>query len=470
MKHLFLIVLAVFITNCAVAQVSAAFLTDEIYQNNAINPAYFPKGRVFIGLPVISGTSLNINSPLNYDNIFLRLSDGTNEINFDRILNNLENDSYLGVQLRINDFYVGYRRNQAAISFFINDRVESDLYLPKSLLNLAINGNRSSIGNIIDFSNLTIKATHFREFGFSYTFFDKKDRFSLGYRAKLLNGFYNASLANNFSASLTTGDDLSLNLQVQNALLRVTTVPTGGSFITSPNIGFGFDLGANYNFSERFSIGVSIRDIGLIRWKNGNSSYQLDDTNFNYSGIDLEDIEDLTQAIDDSLSGQFNFVDDITDPYTDWLPLSGNLTGSWKFGGSSQVVASLSPRLINGFVQMQYGLGLSQKLGRILKINVSANKLPRQDYNVGAALALNLGAIQLYGGTDRTLNYDLTRVKNFNYTFGINLVFGREKAVRERQKYPSTFRLLGGKGLKVRGKDKIYLIIKKQKRKPPVNR
>ena len=162
-------------------------------------------------------------------------------------------------------------------------------------------------------------------------------------------------------------------------------------------------------------------------------------------------------------------IESYDEPYSTVLPAIGNLTGSWHLNENSELIATVIPRFVRGNVQMQYGAGISQRVGRNLKVNVSANKLPQQNVNLGAALARYIGPIQIYGGTDRILNYDLTTLRQFNYTFGINLALGRGKIKKTRTYSPSKFRMNGGEEIKVKGKDKIYLIIPKQKRKKPVN-
>ena len=451
-------------------QVAVSFLKEAVYQNNAINPAYYPKAKWVVGLPVLSGTQFSFNSRFGYDDIFVPVDLNTTQINFDRFLGSLKENNYLGANLRVNDFYIGYRNNQAAISFFINDRVEADFFFPKALIDFAVNGNAGYIGQTLDLSKLGVTANHYREFGFGYTYFDKKDRFSMGYRVKLLNGFYHASTPTSFVGTLTTNEDnFSLAFDLQNARLRTVQVPDGGSFVFSRNVGGAMDLGINYNDDDRFSIAFSVTDIGFITWKEEVDIDEATDVEFTYEGVDIADTDDLLTALEDSISDKFNVVEDLEESFTTLLPVRGNLTGSWHLTKNSQVVVAVMPRYVRGFLQMQYGAGITQQIGRNLRLNVSANKLPQQQVNIGAALAANLGPLQIYGGTDKILGYDVTQVRNFNYSFGINLMFGRGKVKKEKEYIPSTFRINGGEELRVRGKEKIYLIIKKQKPRKPVN-
>ena len=459
--------------NICQGQISSGLLKGDIYQNNAVNPAYFPASRWMISVPVLSGTSFNYNNRLSYSDAISKLDNGVNQVNFNNILRNLKEKNFIGLHTRVNLLFVGYRRNQAAISFFVNERIEADLFFPKDLVDFGINGNLNFTGRELNLRKLRGNATHYREMGVGYTYFDKEGRFSVGYRLKLLSGFYNASTPNNFNATLTTNaDNFSLDIHVENAIFRNTEVYSnrnGTSFILSRNLGASLDIGASYKLNEQLSIGFSITDLGFISWKDGIDGRQLEDTNFTYGGVDIRNSDDLIEALEDSISGRFNIIENYDEPYTTALPAIGNITGSWHLNANSELIATVIPRFVLGNVQMQYGAGISQKISRNLKVNLSANKLPQQNINLGAALALYLGPIQIYGGTDRIIDYDLTTLRQFNYTFGINLALGRGKIKKTKAYSPSKFRLNGGEEIKVRGKDKIYLIIPKQKRKKPVN-
>lgn len=466
---LLLIPLVGFISN-SLCQVSSAFLKGEIYQNNAINPAYFPNSQWVIGIPVLSGTAASYNNRLSYSDVFTKLDNGVNQVDFSRILNTLRNNNFIGLNVRVNDFFIGYRKNQAAVSFFINERLDADFFFPKDLIDFGLNGNINFIGKELELKKLGLNASHYREIGVGYTYFDKQDRFSFGYRVKLLSGFYNASIPDSFNATLrTNADNFSLDIDVQSAIFRNSNGYEDGAWIFSNNIGASIDLGATYRLSDQLSLAISISDIGFIKWKEYLTGRQLEDTNFTYSGVDIKNSDDLLQALEDSLSNRFNIIESYDDPYGTMLPVIGNLTGSWKISENSEIVAAIIPRYVLGNMQMQYGAGISQKVGRNLKLNVSANKLPQQAINLGAALSAYIGPVQIYGGTDKIIGYDLTTLRNFNYTFGINLAFGRGKVKKTKTYSPSKFRLNGGEEIPVRGKDKIYLIIPKQKRKKPVN-
>ncbi len=338
-------------------QVSSAFLKGEIYQNNAINPAYFPNSRWVIGLPVLSGTSASYNNRLSYADAITKLDNGVNQVDFSRILGTLKNNNFIGVNARINVLFVGYRRNQAAISFFITERAEADFFLPKDLIDFGINGNINFIGKELEPKKLGLNASHYREMGIGFTYFDKKDRFSVGYRLKLLSGFANASIPNSFNATLATNpDNFSLDINVQNAIFRNTEVYSnrnGTPFIISPNLGVSFDLGASFKVNEQFSLGVSLTDLGFISWKDRIDGQQLEDTNFTYGGVDIRNSDDLFQALEDSLSDRFNVNDNYDEPYTTALPVVGNITGSWAINNSSELVVSMTPRFLMGNLQMQ---------------------------------------------------------------------------------------------------------------------
>ena len=60
------------------------------------------------------------------------------------------------------------------------------------------------------------------------------------------------------------------------------------SYFTGNN-GFGMDLGATYQVSEKWAVALSVNDIGTINWSENNTTYNIKDTaGTTYSGVDLD--------------------------------------------------------------------------------------------------------------------------------------------------------------------------------------
>ena len=391
-----------------------------------------------------------------------RLDDGTNLVDLTKTLDRLKVNNYIGANVRTNNFFIGYRGKTAAISFFINERVEADVFFPRDLIDFGINGNINFLDKTLELGKLAFNASHFREIGFGYTGFRKDNKFSWGYRVKLLTGFYNVSLPNNFEASLSTNpDNFFMTVSLNNADLRVTEVPEAGSLVFSPNIGLAFDAGIDYQVSELVSLAVSFRDLGFINWVNGVSHRELEDTVFTYNGVDISDTDNLIDALEDSLADRFNYLTESEASYRTSLPLKFNLSSTINLDSRSRFIMMVSPEFVQGFPQLSVGAGITRKIGGSLEVSLLANKLPQQGVNLGMALSASAGPVQVYVGSDKLIGYDLTGLRSFNFTFGINLV----SRVKKSRPWKSTRVSEFSTNDAYDQKEKVFLNIQKEKKK-----
>ncbi len=457
------------------SQVSRYHIGNGIYQNNAINPAYFPEGKIFIGLPVLSQIQGNFNTRFTYSDIFFKQEDGSTLLKFDNLLGSLKRNNLLQLHLNLADIHIGYRSNQAAISFFSNERIEFDFQYPKKLIKLAINGNLQFVGKTIDLKGMGLKARYYRETGAGFTYFDKSGQFSLGGRLKLYNGLYSATTTPRFDASLYTGtveENYAVSIMMRDGALNTSgrNYIEDGNFIPhllfNKNRGVGVDLGVNYRVHKYLSVAASINDVGFINWKEDPENYTIADTTFTYSGITLKNNPDLIQTLEDSLRYRFRRVDS-NDPYTEWNPVRINASASWNLTDRDVVTGTISSRFIFGKTHLTYAAGIAHQFGKMLTVNANLVRLPQQFFNLGVSTVFDAGPVQFYVATDKTIGYDLTKVKNANISTGINLIMGR--GIKKEKVYaPTKFRFLGGDEKKVKGKEKIYLFIKKQKKGGPI--
>ena len=64
---------------------------------------------------------------------------------------------------------------------------------------------------------------------------------------------------------------------------------TSKKLIFTGNTGFGFDIGATYSFSKKFSIEVAVNDIGSITWEENVVNYNIEDLdNAVFDGVNLD--------------------------------------------------------------------------------------------------------------------------------------------------------------------------------------
>jgi len=468
------------------AQSSVSFLNlgDATFQNSYLNPSLIPEGKTYLGLPVLSGVHLNVNTKTSYHETISK-EGGSVIVDIDKTISNLQKHNLVSLHANINLLHFGYKfENGSTISLMANERIEADLVYSRELVDYLWNGNEQFTGRDVNVANAGFIGTHFREIGLGYAA-PVNERFNFGIRGKLLVGMANFSTPNNFNATLnSSGEAFQLDARWENFAIRTSGQDIysgdegnlGSHLLFNSNLGVAADIGATIHLNRYYTVTASLLDVGFISWKENIVSETLNDTTFRYSGLELEDLGSIRQVLEDSLVDAF-IPEDNFDPYTSWLPMRAY--GSWiyHFRKNTDIYVSGGARYVQRQLKMLYGVGVNQKIGRVLTASVSATKLPQQFFNLGAAFAVHGGPVQFYMAADQIINFSVPDAKAFDFRMGMNFIFGRNKdsndsgfsreRINKKAKGIDTNVFLG-KSVKTKKREGIYSIIKKQKDDRPI--
>ncbi|MEQ9305571.1 MAG: DUF5723 family protein, partial [Marinoscillum sp.] len=80
---------------------------NTTFQNSYYNPAMIPEGKVFLGLPVLSGVHFNFNNKLDYSEAITKSESG-NQINLSTFLGALQNNNMVSMTTDLNLFHLAY--------------------------------------------------------------------------------------------------------------------------------------------------------------------------------------------------------------------------------------------------------------------------------------------------------------------------------------------------------------------------
>ena len=483
-----ILILSFFVVFSSQAQTGVSFfsLGNATFQNSFYNPSFIPEGKVFIGLPAISGVHINVNNKFDYSDVITKNESGKNQINLNSFLESLQGNNTVSTSLDISLLHLAYTANNGMnFSFFANERVEADVLYTKQLMEFGVNGNLSQVGEAVKIDKTAASATYFREIGLGFAGAIPQYKMSVGARLKYLQGFANASTSN-YTARLTTNNvDYRLDLDLENAALRTSgfdimqgkTGDIGSHLINNQNKGFATDLGFSMELNRYVNVSASITDIGFISWKEDITNHTIPDTVMRYSGLDLREPNNLEQNIEDSLINRFkNRLVKTEDTYTTWLNPKLYTSLSYKTPAGGDVVGSLGTRYIKGRLNYLVGLGYRHPIGKFFVGSANITRLPQQFMNIGAALAVKGGPAQLYLAVDHIWNFDLTKAKALDVRVGMNFIFGRRNkdksespfgakgSTKQPTRRAGTNRFLGRK-VKVKGQEGIYTIINKQDRR-----
>ncbi len=454
-------------------QTSLSFhhLGNTTFQNTLINAAYAPKGKVFFGLPGMSGIHASYNNKLSYNNIFTKI-DNTLFVDTRKILGKLQNRNMISAEADVALLHLGFTtQTGTTLYLFANERIQADILYPKSLIEFVVEGNAGLIDETLQIGKTQFDVNHFREIGFGYRKFLEGPGLSLGFRVKYYQGFYNISSPESFTADITTeSENYQLNLAMQNASIRTSgqkiyadeVGDLASHLIFNGNQGFGLDLGFEFDIGQFVSVAGSVNDIGYISWTEDITTRYLNDTTLRYTGIDLRDINRVVDVVKDTLIGKFNSIDLNYDPYTSMMSPRAFLSGKVHLTSVNDLTTTVAARYVRGQVKMLYGVGVNHQIGNFLTASVNATKYPQQFPNIGAAVAVKGGPVQFYLAADQVAYWSVPDFKSIDFRVGINFIFGDTEGIGEKPPAKSSFL---GTEVEVRGQEGIYTIIDRQKKR-----
>lgn len=299
---------------------------------------------------VVSGNNFMSISDFNY---YFGATDSTNnegkkvgryltEADIQRLQDMIEEGNNVFASVNINWLSFVYHSTPAAGSFgfSINDIVAMDLAIPKNLIKL-MPGNE--LETLYDFNDTKMQAWGLREYSLSYArdvseiFSGFFESFSAGVRLKYISGFAYMGLENINTSFSVNG---SYEFQAKSKLKAVTALSpdfgvkynfdesTGnresniGPFPEPAGSGMGFDIGFTAVLDSVWAFGISINDIGSIKWDKETVAYEAD-TRFTIKGFNDKD---LTDSLFNTLEPEGRY----TEAFTTSLPSSLNLGAEFQ--------------------------------------------------------------------------------------------------------------------------------------------
>lgn len=435
---IFLFFTALAVSAVAYGQGNMTFfhMQNRMPQSSNYNAAYFPDAKVYVSLPAMSGIDITVNNSFGMNDILTRTGDST-LVDIDRFLSEQNKNPFVKVGFGMTDFMLGVRLGEKShFSLFVNERVEATAYYPMSLLNLVWKGNGAYIGKNYVVDDFTYDLTAYREWGVGYArqFEIYGYKTNIGVRLKYLTGLLHSSTEDNLSLSiLTEENDYSLTASFNDATIRSAGMslldeddPDPMYLIHNDNRGFGIDLGANLEFDEKWTFGLAINDLGMIKWKDHAENIYLNGATFRYEGLNLDDMDELGQAFSDSIETMK--FDTVVSSFRTTLNAKTFLTASYNVTKGGYAQASLGNYFSQGRMKSSLGLGYLQNVGNWFSVSTTASLVPQQGLDVGAGLMIKGGFFQVYAVADNLLNtLNVPEAKALNFKFGINFLFGKYK-------------------------------------------
>jgi hypothetical protein len=443
-----LVCLLLFQTNTFAQRNFSLYNMDNTPQAHYMNPAFKPMSNVYISFPLGMQSFGVSHSGFTYQDIIRRKNDTLMELTPATAISKMAKINHINVEAQNEIFGLGLRIKKNYFSFAVMNRTQFNFMYSRDLFKFAFEGNgRDFLGERISLDGLGVNLNSYIEYGLGYNR-QWNDKLSVGARFKLLSGIANVHTKKSQLGIHTDAETFDLtidgSMRVNSSnVMHIANDTTGQNAMNMyeyaynfKNMGFGIDAGANYKFSDKFSINASVVDLGFINWKTNTQNYVSNDVNYTFKGVDFngffQDSTVIFDRLSDSLEQVFSYAEN-TESYRSSLYTRFYIGGKYELNKKF----SLHGMLYNEFVNKRYRPGAivsaNAHLGQWLTASLNYSVYGRSFANVGFGLSLRGGPIQFYIVSDNLLAFMLqTSAKNVHIMTGMGILFGKPDKERKR--------------------------------------
>ncbi len=473
MKRILLLVLTIVSVVCGVKAQdgnNTSYFLSNLPQRYRLNPAYQPEYKVFIGLPGLSGVSVNyLNSAFTVEDLLHKRDDSV-YMDINKFYKSLHKRNYIMFNNENSIFSLGIKAKKWYATLDITQRNDFLFRYNKDIFTFLKYGNANHPD--MDFGKLGVNMNSFLEVALGLSK-QVNEKLTVGGRVKYLMGIANVHMTDSDLSVRTDEKDGSMqmhsrqNIRVSAPVLitdkngnlfpRNTPIDwddfdvdtddlTVSSFLHSKNPGFAIDLGGEYKLNEKVQLFASLTDLGFIHWGNKDYNYTFyQNTSFHWQGADIsnsinEDANpDTYKSVDDAFD---DLVDSLKNnfrlqykggTYTTMLSPKLNLGATYQLNRTFNVGGLFRASLVNGMFIPSLTASVNARLLRNVSASVSYS-MDRGNYvNVGAGLTAKLGPLQLYVVTDNVLAANYTHTQSANARFGVNFLFGHKDRKKKKK-------------------------------------
>ncbi len=457
MKQLYIAIILLVMSFGSYAQDNSLMFTKGIPQSTQLNAAFRPVKKWYIAMPALGSVQINsTNSGFSWNDI---IRNGTGNqadsliVDLDYATSQMQETNLFATEASLQVLGFGFAAKKWFFTFDINHKLKARMNYPVSLMDLRYGNwdyDRNKPVNH-SFSDMYVNGLDYHEVAIGASKV-VNDKLTLGMRVKYIIGVANVQ-SEYFNLDMETLADGTMRI-ISDAAFR-TNIPlditydaegyvdnlevsdsADDMFTSTKNTGWGFDFGATYQLTDKLQLGAAVNDLGFINWKEGTSRLYTKGT-FEYTGVDVSD--ELTGD-----AGDADYLEQLADDFEETFRFNNDdeaystgLMGSFNVSADYQLKRWLNFGLVskNYFVEdkliPQVSLATGLQAGRILSTAITYSYMKNAPANLGAGMALKLGAFQVYAVTDN-LNaaFKPASAKYVNARLGINFVFNgkREKA------------------------------------------
>ena len=422
---------------------------SEVSQSSLSNPAFHNKTeKLVIGLPILSGATLNWNANFASDYFFSE----NFAYSFDHFYQSLGERGDAATVAILPLVYLSLTNDKQTLSFSLSERILVSGNFDHEFLKFIDQGLIPYYGQEEEYGPISFKTHLFRELAFSYARQLSRE-FSIGIRPKVLFGqlFFDIE---NLNVAVHTDEEKQVLQIVPNGTYRIsgpidvqnfsnddkTTIDpnltAGDYFFKFKNMGAGIDLGFTYKQNKQTTIALAITDLGFttLKYKAYNNTlsgsieysadnlYQSSDPNApNY----FEPKEALL-ALSDSLV-YITSAKAFTQRQYELLPVKLNLMVTHLLNDKMKLNYSDNLSYYNGEANNYLSAYFNIFLGTRFELSSGLNLYNFEQVLPGFACSYTARGVQLYLATNNIAKLvQPSKAKNLNLRFGVNLLFSTQ--------------------------------------------
>lgn len=337
--------------------VNSSFFLDKWSQRNTLNAAFVPANGQF-SLPLIGGFNFYSTGNAGLSN-FVYTNDSElvtflhSSVSGSEFIKRLEPDTYLRQNLDLNMLSFGFFIRKSYFSFGITLKENFNVNVPLDLFKLIKLGFVSE-NNSYNLRNMWAEQKNITEYSFGYSH-ALNPKIRIGVHAKYLSGISLLNIKYSKFDILLSGnkveidavgelnlmsDFLSLkldennNFQFQNYNFNFANENPAGS-------GVAFDLGVEYNPTNKLGFSLALNDLGVMNWKaathlKGVAENNVVFTGFNFDNYEELDIENQLDQLSDDLKKliQFEKQDGDFQGLSESIPFTINMSAEYSLWGN----------------------------------------------------------------------------------------------------------------------------------------
>ena len=282
-------VLSLFAGSAFAQQTSTGFFNDGYNYRHEMNPA-IANSNGYVAFPGLGNLNVGYRGNVSLDDFIYSRGGKTvlfmnDLVSSQEFLSNINSKNKLNTDVKVSLLSIGFRTKKTYQTIGVNLRSNVSVILPGELLRMAKEGPCNST---YDLSAMNVHADAFIETAYGYSR-DIDEKWRVGGKVKFLLGGGNVD-AKFKDARFELHDDkwvATTDAEIQASVKNLTydkevklRGPVGNQteheYVSGMDIdkaglngwGMAFDLGATYQLNEDWKFGLSLLDLGFIKWDN----------------------------------------------------------------------------------------------------------------------------------------------------------------------------------------------------------